>query len=53
MDGGAWWATYSPRGHKESERTELTSLSLSLIFSIGSLEDILRCEFGGFEYAHT
>ena len=22
MDRGAWWATYSPRGHKESDTTE-------------------------------
>ena len=22
MDGGAWWATYSPWGHKESDTTE-------------------------------
>ena len=22
MDGGAWWATYSPRGCKESDTTE-------------------------------
>ena len=22
MDGGAWWATYSPWGHKESDMTE-------------------------------
>ena len=22
MDGGAWWATYSPRGRKESDTTE-------------------------------
>ena len=22
MDGGAWWATCSPRGRKESETTE-------------------------------
>ena len=22
MDGGAWWATYSPRGRKELDTTE-------------------------------
>ena len=22
MDGGAWWATYSPWGHKELDTTE-------------------------------
>ena len=22
MDGGTWWATYSPWGHKESDTTE-------------------------------
>ena len=26
MDGGAWWATYSLWGHKESDTTEATSL---------------------------
>ena len=30
MDRGAWWATYSPWGHKESDTTEqLHFLSLS------------------------
>ena len=24
MDRGAWWATYSPWGHKESDMTEAT-----------------------------
>ena len=31
MDRGAWWATYSPRGCKESDTTERRSLSLLLI----------------------
>ena len=23
-DGGVWWTTYSPWGHKESDKTEVT-----------------------------
>ena len=26
MDRGAWWATYSPRGHRESDTTEWLSM---------------------------
>ena len=30
MDGGAWWATYSPRGRKESDLlSDFTSLYFS------------------------
>ena len=37
MDGGAWWATYSPRGRKELDTTERLHFhfSLSLWVQIG------------------
>ena len=33
MDRGAWWATYSPWGPKESDMTEWKTISLSLFKS--------------------
>ena len=33
MDRGAWWAAYSPWGHKELNRTERLTLSLSLHYN--------------------
>ena len=33
MDRRAWWATYSPWSHKEWDRTEPLTLSLSFLFS--------------------
>ena len=32
MDGGAWWATFNPRDHKESDTTE--RLHLHFLFSV-------------------
>ena len=30
MDRGAWWATYSPWGHRESDTTEVTDHAHSI-----------------------
>ena len=36
MDGEAWWATYSPRGRKESDTTEWLTQSRNA----GAMEDV-------------
>ena len=35
-DGGAWWATYSPWGHKESDTAE--GLTLHFIVKLSTLQ---------------
>ena len=34
LDRGAWWATYSPWGHKESDMTEWLTLSTWILYRI-------------------
>ena len=44
MNRGAWWATYSPWGHKESDTTERLSTAQGTLLSILSMITYMRRE---------
>ena len=52
MDGGAWWPTYSPWGHRESDRTEWLTLSLDWTWYILYINHTLftPCMSTNYEY---